>query len=97
MGSRGFWLAFFSDGGAGEEANAQPPVEMVFLNPIARGGAALGPALRPRRFEGVGQPPEEAEDRGGIRLPHLALIFPVGDVQRIMGAGLNAPAALFPA
>lgn len=84
MGSRdagGFGAEFPGVSGAGEEPNPQPPVELVFREPVARGGAALGPALRPRRLEGVGQTAEQPEHRGGLRLADSAFIFLVGDVR----------------
>ena len=72
-----------------------PAVELVLFYPIPRSGCSLGPALSPDLFEGVGETAEEAQDGGGVGLPHPTFVFPVGDVQGVMGSILDAPALLF--
>jgi hypothetical protein len=72
-----------------------PPVELVLFDPIPGGVGSLGSALSPGLLEGVGEAPEDAQDRSGVGLLHPTFVFPVGDVEGVVGSILDAPTLLF--
>lgn len=80
-----------------DEVDDQARVRNVAFNPVDGGRLAAWATDGPDVFEGVGEPPEDAQDGGRVRVVNSALVLPVSHIQGVMCAVLHAPTLLFQA